>query len=153
MQRRIWLERLSVPLMLLPALLVLFLLFSSGMIVGIGQSLGYMPVIGLQEFTLQHYVDVLTDSKFLQSLWLTFRIAFVTTLLSIIFAILLALVLRKAFRGSQFATFIFQIPDPDPTSCGRVWRRCPGHPERHHGADAGCGRFAPGAEPVSCHGL
>lgn len=114
MQRRIWLERLKIPLMLLPALLVLFVLFSGGMIVGIGQSLGYMPVIGRQEFTLQHYWDVLTDRNFLQSLWLTFRIAFVSTFLSTVIAILLSLVLREVFRGSQFATFIFQIPIPIP---------------------------------------
>lgn len=114
MRRREWLEWLKVPLMLLPALLVLVVLFSSGLVVGLGQSLGYMPVIGLNAFTFQHYVDVLTNNNFLQSLWVTFYIAFISTMLSTVIAVLCALLLREAFRGSQFATFIFQVPIPIP---------------------------------------
>lgn len=107
-------EKLRVPLMLLPALTVLTVLFAGGMVIGVGQSLGYMPVIGLNDFTLQHYVDVLTDRNFLQSLWLTFRLAFVTTVLAVIFSVAFALVLRRAFRGSQLTTFVYQIPLPVP---------------------------------------
>ena len=100
--------------MLLPAFAVLFLLFGGGMAIGVGQSFGYFPVIGLTDFTFQHYIDVLTDRNFAQSLWLTFRIAFWSTLLSSILAIAFALVLRQRFRGSQFATFLFQVPLPIP---------------------------------------
>lgn len=107
-------EKLQVPLMLLPALTVLTALFAGGMVIGVGQSLGYMPVIGLNDFTLQHYADVLTDRNFLQSLWLTFRLAFVTTLLAVMFSVAFALVLRRAFRGSQLTTFVYQIPLPVP---------------------------------------
>ena len=73
-------EKIRVPLMLLPALTVLGVLFAGGMLIGVGQSFGYMPVIGLTEFTIEHYASVLTDSNFAQSLWLTFRLAFITTL-------------------------------------------------------------------------
>ncbi len=107
-------EKLRVPLMLFPALAVLTLLFVGGMLVGVGQSLGYMPVIGLNNFTLQHYLDVLTDRNFLQSLWLTFRLAFITTLLAVIFSVAIALVLRRAFKGSRVTTFVYQIPLPIP---------------------------------------
>jgi len=107
-------EKLRVPLMLLPALTVLTVLFAGGMVIGVGQSLGYMPVIGLNDFTLQHYADVLTDRNFLQSLWLTFRLAFVTTVLAVIFSVAFALVLRRSFRGSQLTTFVYQIPLPVP---------------------------------------
>ena len=107
-------ERLRVPLMLFPALATLVLLFAGGMIVGLGQSLGYMPVIGLNDFTLQHYIDVLTDRNFLQSLWLTFRIAFITTFLSMILAVVIALVLRENFKGSRLTTFVYQVPLPIP---------------------------------------
>jgi len=103
-------EKLRVPLMLTPSFAVLILLFAGGVVVGMGQSLGYMPVIGLTNFTLQHYVDVLTDRNFLQSLWLTFRIAFISTLLSMILAVAFALILRENFKGSQLATFVYQIP-------------------------------------------
>lgn len=114
MRRREWLERLKIPLMLAPAFLVLIVLFSGGLVVGLGLSLGYMPVVGLNEFTLHHYADVLTNSNFLQSLWVTFYIAFTSTLLSTVIAIPCALVLRQAFKGSRFATFIFQVPIPIP---------------------------------------
>ena len=100
--------------MLLPAFLVLFLLFGGGLIVGLGQSLGYFPIIGMTDLTTQHYVDVFTDRNFLQSLWLTFRIAFWSTFLSCVLAVLFALVLRERFKGSRIATFLFQVPLPIP---------------------------------------
>jgi putative spermidine/putrescine transport system permease protein len=114
MRRLHLMEKLRVPLMLLPAFAVLALLFAGGLLVGLGQSLGYMPIIGLTNFTLRHYLDVLTDRNFLQSLWLTFRLAFVSTLLSMALAVALALVLRERFRGSQLTTFLYQVPLPIP---------------------------------------
>jgi putative spermidine/putrescine transport system permease protein len=107
-------ERLRVPLMLLPAFLVLILLFGGGIVVGLGQSLGYFPAIGLTEFTFEHYADALSDRNFLQSLWLTFRIAFVSTFLSSVLAIVFALVLRERFFGQRTSTFLFQVPLPIP---------------------------------------
>ncbi|MAU11877.1 MAG: hypothetical protein CL607_18775 [Anaerolineaceae bacterium] len=107
-------EKLRVPMMLFPALAIVVLLFGGGMISGIGQSVGYFPVIGLQDFTLDYYRDILTDSGFIESLWLTFRLAFLSTLMSSVIAVLFALVLRHAFRGSQFLTFLYQIPIPIP---------------------------------------
>lgn len=114
MQRLRLMEKLRVPLMLAPALSLLFLLFSSGMAVGIGQSLGYMPVIGLNDFTFRYYAEVLTDNNFLQSLWVTFQIAFLSTLLSTVLAVGVAFVLRDRFAGSQLSTFLFQVPIPIP---------------------------------------
>jgi len=108
------LEKLRVPLMLLPAFLVLILLFGGGLAVGVGQSFGYFPVIGLTDLTFEHYVSVLTDRNFLQSLWLTFRIAFWSTFLSSVLAVGAALVLRERFAGSRLATFLFQVPLPIP---------------------------------------
>lgn len=108
------LEKLRIPLMLLPAFAVLILLFGGGIVVGTGQSFGYFPIIGLTDFTLQYYVDAITDPNFLQSLWLTFRIAFWSTFLSCVLAVAFALVLRENFKGSRLATFLFQVPLPIP---------------------------------------
>lgn len=107
-------HRLKTAMMLAPALVLLFGLFVGGLVVGLGQSLGYFPLIGLTDFTFSYYASVLTDHNFLQSLWLTFRIAFISTLLSSVLAVGAALILRKRFRGSQLATFVFQIPIPIP---------------------------------------
>lgn len=107
-------EGMKVPLMLAPALGLVVLLFGGGLLVGFGQSLGYFPAIGLTDFTFDHYISVLTDSNFLRSLWLTFRIALVATVLSSVLAVGFALVLRQKFAGSKFATFLFQVPLPVP---------------------------------------
>jgi len=84
------------------------------MLFGIGQSLGYFPTIGLEDWTLDHYLSVLTDRTFLRSLWLTFRIAFISTVGSAVLAVGIALVLRYSFPGSRLTTFVFQIPLPVP---------------------------------------
>jgi putative spermidine/putrescine transport system permease protein len=108
------LEKLRVPLMLLPSVGLLLLLFGGGLLVGLGQSFGYFPYIGLTDFTFDYYADVLSDPNFFQSLWITFRIAFMSTLLSCILAVAFALVLRHRFRGSKLLTFLFQVPIPIP---------------------------------------
>jgi putative spermidine/putrescine transport system permease protein len=100
--------------MLLPSLVVIGLLFGGGMVVGIGQSFGYFPAIGLRDWTVENYVDVVTDSTFLSSLWQTFRIALISTVGSAVIAVAIVMVLRFGFTGSRLTTFIFQIPLPVP---------------------------------------
>jgi putative spermidine/putrescine transport system permease protein len=114
MRRLLLLEKLRVPLMLFPALAVLAILFGGGVAFGVGQSFGYFPYIGLTDFTFDYYIDVLTDRNFFDSLWLTFYIALMSTVLSCVLAIAFAMVLRKAFRGSRLFTFLFQVPIPIP---------------------------------------
>lgn len=100
--------------MLLPALLVVGVLFGGGMVVGVGQSFGYFPAIGLRDWTLDNYVNVISDPTFLRSLWLTFRIALVSTVASATIAVAIVMMLRFRFAGSKLTTFIFQIPLPVP---------------------------------------
>ncbi len=109
-----FLETTRAYLLLLPALLVVIVLFGGGLLIGIGQSLGYFPVIGLTDFTLAYYADVLSDPTFLLSLWQTFRIAFWATLIPCVLAVITALVLRESFPGSQLARFFYQVPIPIP---------------------------------------
>ena len=105
---------LRLPLMLAPALAVILLLFVGGLVVGLGQSLDYMPVIGLRTPTLHHYWAILTDPGFRTSLLLTFYIALVSTLLSTVLAVAVAMVLRHNLYGNGLLTLIFQIPLPVP---------------------------------------
>ena len=104
---RIW-------LMLTPALAVILLLFVGGVFVGFGQSLDYMPIIGLKTPTLRHYVNILTDPDFYLSLLLTLYITVVSTVLAGALAVAAALLLRHRFVGSRFVTFLFQLPLPVP---------------------------------------
>jgi putative spermidine/putrescine transport system permease protein len=114
MRRLKLMEKLRVPLMLFPALALLFVLFGGGLLVGLGQSFGYFPIIGLTNFTFDYYRDILSDPNFFESVWLTFWIAFMSTLLSSVLAVAFALVLRHRFRGSRLFTFLFQVPIPIP---------------------------------------
>ncbi len=99
---------------LAPAFLIILVLFGGGLLFGFMQSVGYFPVAGLTDFTLEHYLSVLTDRNFLISLWITFRIAASVTILSAVMAIAFCFVLREQFRGSKLATFLFQLPLPVP---------------------------------------
>ena len=90
------------------------LLFVGGVFVGFGQSLDYMPIIGLERPTLRHYVNILTDPDFYLSLLLTLYITIVSTVLAGVLAVAAALLLRHRFVGSRFVTFLFQLPLPVP---------------------------------------
>ncbi|MCB0082011.1 MAG: sugar ABC transporter permease [Caldilineaceae bacterium] len=107
-------ERVRIWLMLTPALLVILVLFLGGVVVGLGQSLDYMPIIGLRALTLQHYANILTDRDFYASLLLTLYIALTSTVVAVALAIGMALLLRRQFAGSRFVTFLFQLPLPVP---------------------------------------
>jgi len=107
-------ETVRIWLMLAPALAVILLLFVGGVLVGFGQSLDYMPIIGLTAPTLRHYVNILTDPDFYTSLLLTLYITIVSTVLAGGLAVAAALLLRRRFAGSRFITFLFQLPLPVP---------------------------------------
>ncbi len=116
----LWRERLRVPLMLSPALAVILILFMGGLVLGVMQSLGYMPIIGRYEFTLDAYRKIFTREDFYSSLILTVWIGLASTALSTILAITCALVLRQAFRGKRGVTFIFQLNIPIPHIVGAI---------------------------------
>jgi putative spermidine/putrescine transport system permease protein len=102
-------ERLRIGLLLAPALIVILLLFVGGLVLGLGQSLNYMPLIGLNEPNVNAYISIFTSNEFLRSFVLTFHIAFTSTVISSVLAVACALLLRQAFRGKKVATFLFQL--------------------------------------------
>jgi putative spermidine/putrescine transport system permease protein len=100
--------------MVAPAALTILVVFGGGLVAGVIQSLGYLPMLGMTEITLRHYVDTLTDPRFYAALGLTFAIAAASTLLAALVAVLAAMVLRKSFWGSRVVTFLYQLPLPVP---------------------------------------
>ena len=115
-----WLERLRLASMLLPALAVIGVLFLGGLALGLLQSFDYMPIIGRTQFTLQPYVNLLTDQAFLRSLALTAWIGLASTGISTISATLTALALRRNFAGKRVITFLFQLNIPVPHTVGAI---------------------------------
>ncbi len=113
-------ERMQVPLMLAPALAVVIVLFMGGLIMGLLQSFGYLPIIGKTDFNLDAYIAIFTDENFLRSLALTCWIGFSASIFSTILAIIAALVLRQNLWGKRFVTFIFQLNVPVPHIVGAI---------------------------------
>ena len=100
--------RLKIALLLAPAVGVIGVLFVGGLGVALVQSLGYMPAIGMTEWSLDAYRQVLADEDFVDSLLLTLYVSGVSTGLSTVFAVLAALALRRS-RG-RLSAVVFQLP-------------------------------------------
>ncbi len=113
-------QRLSISFLLAPALAVIILLFLGGLITGLLRSLNYFPLIGLNDFNFEAYVAIFTDNGFIQSLVLTFHIAFTSTLISCILAVAAALLLRPAFRGKRIVHFFFSLNLTIPHLVGAI---------------------------------
>ncbi|MFZ2912952.1 MAG: ABC transporter permease subunit, partial [Rectinemataceae bacterium] len=103
-------KRTTVTLLLLPTLLVLFLLFFGGLVMGLMQSLGFMPMIGLNDFNVDAYRSLFGDQEFLSSLGLTMWISVSSTLLTVVFSIITALAFRRTFPGKRLMNFLYQFP-------------------------------------------
>jgi putative spermidine/putrescine transport system permease protein len=101
-------------LLIAPAVLAILLVFGGGLALGVAQSFGYLPVIGLTQPTLAYYRAVLSSPSFYAGLLLTLAIATVSTLLAAVLALATAMLLRRSFTGSRLLTFIYQVPLPVP---------------------------------------
>jgi putative spermidine/putrescine transport system permease protein len=103
-------KKYSILLMLAPALAVIILLFMGGLIFGLMQSVNYMPIIGLRNFSLDAYRSIFSDRQFLGSLALTLGVSISATLLTVVFSIITALALRQTFIGKRMVNFLYQFP-------------------------------------------
>jgi len=101
---------LTLALMLAPALVVIGVIFAGGLVLGLSQSFGYMPVIGQHGFGLGAYAQLLSRPGFLRSLGLTVFVSVMATLLAVVLAVATALTLRKRFRGKRLVSFLYQFP-------------------------------------------
>lgn len=102
-------ERIAIFLMLAPVLAIILGLFVGSIIFALGQSLGYLPIIGLDQPTLKYYINILHNEEFYAATLMSFYIAFTSTTLSTIIAIVCALALRETQWGRKAITFLFQI--------------------------------------------
>lgn len=103
-------NRIRILLMLLPALTVIGGLFAGGLVLVSLQSLGFFPPAGDTSFTLEHYRSLVHDQEFRASLWLTFVLASVATIISAVSGFALALALREWARHSSILNSLLQVP-------------------------------------------
>lgn len=100
--------------LLAPALAVVTALFGGGLVLGLIQSLGWLPAAGMQSVTLAHFANVLTDPDFLNSLGLTVYVALTSTAIAAGLSILTAFYLISLSEKNRLVHFIFQIPLTTP---------------------------------------
>ncbi|MGI5989756.1 MAG: carbohydrate ABC transporter permease [Lachnospiraceae bacterium] len=59
---------------------------------------------------VQNYIDVFTDSGFWSSMWITFRFAIVTVILSIFLGFVMAIISNEKFPGRGFFRTVYSLP-------------------------------------------
>lgn len=97
-------------LYLAPALAVILFFFLGGFILAFVQSLGYFPVIGMEDFTLKYYKEVFQDPEFLESLKYTFHISMISTAIATVIGTLLAYFFLKTSQQNPVVNFLYKVP-------------------------------------------
>ena len=97
---------------------VIFFLFIGGLTYGTLVSLGWQPIIGRTEISLQAYYNIMFSEQYASVFWqgliLTIWVSVGSTFISAILALATALLLRRTFVGKRFATFLYQLNLPVP---------------------------------------
>lgn len=111
-------ERWRIPLLLAPTLIVILGLFGGGLVYGFLQSLGWQPRLGATELSLSAYRNILFGEEYAEQFWrgllLTLWVSAVSTVLSAVIAVGVALVIRRSFVGKRLSVFLFQFNLPIP---------------------------------------
>jgi len=103
-------ERLYIPLMLTPVLIVVIGLFGGGIINAAIEGFGYIPALRMYDFTLEHYIDAVTRHDFLESLLFGLKISILPNLISLVISLFIAMQLIRRFTGRSVLKFIFRMP-------------------------------------------
>lgn len=77
------------PYILIMPILLLGVLFISGVVSGIIQSFGYIPAFGLTNVTLDYYIQILNNPTFLDSLKASLQISIISSILAVILGTML----------------------------------------------------------------
>ncbi len=102
-------QRLTPYLLLVPHLL-LTVLFLTGLVTGITQSLGVIPAFGLTEPTLLYYKEILTKPEMAASVLYSLKISLFSALLSTMAGVLLCALLVMSRRTKGRMMRIVQLP-------------------------------------------
>lgn len=59
---------------------------------------------------VKNYIDIFTDKNFWNSMWITFRFAIVTVILSIVLGLIMAIISNEKFPGRGFFRTVYSLP-------------------------------------------
>lgn len=103
-------EKLKPYILLAPIFFILFSVFSIGIIVCMLQSLGYFPLIGLNEITLNYYKQILTDTTFIKSFLFSLSTCAISSIISVVGGVMIAYMLIRDNKYSKFRKSLIRLP-------------------------------------------
>jgi putative spermidine/putrescine transport system permease protein len=96
-------------LLIAPATLLLLFIMGIGIFTCVSQSLGYIPLIGLDNITFDYYKVILSNQQFLNSLILSLKTSIISSIIATIIGVILAYLMTKS-RVSKFRYFLLNLP-------------------------------------------
>ncbi|MGX4601111.1 ABC transporter permease [Faecalimicrobium sp. JNUCC 81] len=102
-------NKLKPYLLLAPISILVILIMGVGILNCIFQSIGYIPSIGLNNFTLDYYKEILRDETFLKSLIFSLKISFISSFICVVVGALLAYALSKN-KYSKLKVNLLNLP-------------------------------------------
>lgn len=96
-------------LLIAPAAFLLLFIMGVGICTCILQSLGYFPLIGLDNITLDYYKEILSNQQFITSLVLSLKTSVIASLIATIIGVLLAYLMTKS-KFSKLRYFLLNLP-------------------------------------------
>lgn len=103
-------KKLKPYIMLMPVMVVIVGIFLVGLFMAFMQSIGYFKAIGLTEFTLKYYKEILTSQGFLSSLGFSFYISIVSSAIAVILGVLLAYSILRSKQRNGIEDMIYKLP-------------------------------------------
>ena len=91
-------------------LIILMLVLVAGLANAMLQSLGYIPALGLNTFSLEYYKGIIGDADFRDSLLLSLYISVVSSALSAFFGIIICAALVKTGKSKGFLYHLVRVP-------------------------------------------
>lgn len=97
-------------ILLIPALFILLGVFLIGLYMGLLQSLGYFPAVGLEDITLDYYREVFLNKDFLSSLRFSLFISTVSSALAVLIGVSFAYLMVRRERENKLLQVIYKLP-------------------------------------------
>lgn len=107
-------KRFKPYLEVMPVVFIIIFVLIYGVFEALLQSLGYFPIIGLKEFTLRYYIEIISSKSFLDSLWYSLYISIVSSVIAVIIGVLVAktllVLMKQNNKGTDGVEWVYKLP-------------------------------------------
>lgn len=99
-----------IPYILLLPQLILGIIFLIGIIIGITQSFGVVPILSLYKPSFKYYIEIFSSYDFINSLIYSLKISFISSILAVFIGIVLTYILINIRKDKGSIMSILKIP-------------------------------------------